>query len=626
MRKLLGALALVLVLPVLAAAAPSWTALPRTFVLFEDPAPGSARDFLRELRAAGGHASVIYPGEAAVVYAGDAQWPAVERWIAARYETAVPASRLAQLDDRRRLLAGTWNANLVMREENAARAATGHGHVHDARPPFPDAGPVPVELPAVPPRRDAPDHIPYGAQYYDTSAYMAGTVAVGVWLLESTGGAYDWTVAEETETLAGVQQGLDNWSTLDTGNAQLTWFLDAHTGVPVSDDPISYPQGDEQTWINEVMDAQGWTGANAFEKVFQYNNALRDAFETNWCYSIFLVDSDASVNQGLFSTGGYAWSYYGGPWIYMSRYSSWAYNAANYFEAVPMHETGHTFWSTDEYDNGAQQTQGYLNLPDSPNGSVICIMNQNVQTRICAPTKRQIAWLDDDSDGTMEPLDTPPDAVLAEFLPDPTPDTTPTFAGTATVTTLVNLNSNDRYSPPHAQTICTIDAVECRVDGGAWSAATPVDGTFDAYVEAFTWDAPALAPGLHVIEARAQSSRGFWTEAFGVDSLTVEGGTDAPVIAAAPELALLPVRPNPVHSGDAVVRFTLPREMAARVTVHDVGGARVRTLFDGAAEAGTRAVRWNGRDDAGRAVPAGVYLVRLESADGVRSTKVVRSR
>ncbi|MBZ0270225.1 T9SS type A sorting domain-containing protein, partial [bacterium] len=471
-----------------------------------------------------------------------------------------------------------------------------------------------------------PGHIPYGAEYYDTSAFLAGTVSVGVWLLESVGGAYDWTPAEEAQTLAGVQQGLDNWSTLDTGNAQITWFLDTHTGVPVSDDPISYPQGNEQTWINEVMDAQGWTGANAFEKVFAYNNDLRDTFETNWCYSIFMVDSDPAVNQGLFSTGGYAWSYYGGPWIWMSRYSTWAYNAANYFEAVPMHETGHTFWATDEYDNGAQQTQGYRNLPDSPNPSVICLMNQNVHTNICAPTKRQVAWRDDDSNGTMEPLDTPPDAVLDTFAPDPTPDTMPLFTGTATVTTLPNLNSNDRYSPPHDQTICTIDAVECRVDGGAWTSATPVDGTFDAYVEAFSWQAPTLAPGQHVIEARAQSSRGFWTEAFGADTLTVEGGTDAPVVAAAPELRLLPVRPNPVRGGDAAVHFVLPRETEARVTVHTVGGARVRTLFDGVAGAGTRTARWDGRDDAGRAVPAGVYLVRLQSPDGVRSTKVIRSR
>ena len=164
------------------------------------------------------------------------------------------------------------------------------------------------------------------------------------------------------------------------------------------------------------------------------------------------------------------------------------------------------------------------------------------------------------------------------------------------------------------------------MDGGAWLPATASDGTFDAYVESFTWDAPALAPGLHVVEARAQSSRGFWTEAFGVDTLTVEGGTDAPVVAVAPELALLPVRPNPVRSDEAVVRFTLPRETRARVTIHDVGGARLCTLFDGAAGAGVRTARWDGRDDAGRALPAGVYLVRLESADGVRSTKVVRSR
>jgi hypothetical protein len=53
-----------------------------------------------------------------------------------------------------------------------------------------------------------------------------------------------------------------------------------------------------------------------------------------------------------------------------------------------------------------------------------------------------------------------------------------------------------------------------------------------------------------------------------------------------------------------------------RVTVHDLAGRRVRDLGrvgDDGTETG-REVVWDGRDDAGRRVAAGVYFVRGEGA------------
>ncbi len=39
--------------------------------------------------------------------------------------------------------------------------------------------------------------------------------------------------------------------------------------------------------------------------------------------------------------------------------------------------------------------------------------------------------------------------------------------------------------------------------------------------------------------------------------------------------------------------------------------------------AGDREVRWDGRDDAGRSVPEGVYLVRLDLASETHAAKVL---
>jgi hypothetical protein len=67
-----------------------------------------------------------------------------------------------------------------------------------------------------------------------------------------------------------------------------------------------------------------------------------------------------------------------------------------------------------------------------------------------------------------------------------------------------------------------------------------------------------------------------------------------------------------VGAGTVVVRLAARGE--AELVVVDVMGRRVRTLWDGAeAAAGEHRVIWDGRDEAGRRVPSGIYWVRLRS-------------
>ena len=59
-----------------------------------------------------------------------------------------------------------------------------------------------------------------------------------------------------------------------------------------------------------------------------------------------------------------------------------------------------------------------------------------------------------------------------------------------------------------------------------------------------------------------------------------------------------------------------------------VGGVLLATDIGASAamSAGTRSATWDGRDDAGRMVPDGVYLVRLESGDRVTHGRIVLVR
>ena len=73
---------------------------------------------------------------------------------------------------------------------------------------------------------------------------------------------------------------------------------------------------------------------------------------------------------------------------------------------------------------------------------------------------------------------------------------------------------------------------------------------------------------------------------------------------------LRPPMPNPARSKVSVT-FYLPARVNANVSVYDVAGRRVRTLVEGVLSAGYHSVEWNGSDDVGGRVRAGVYFYRL---------------
>lgn len=75
--------------------------------------------------------------------------------------------------------------------------------------------------------------------------------------------------------------------------------------------------------------------------------------------------------------------------------------------------------------------------------------------------------------------------------------------------------------------------------------------------------------------------------------------------------ALLPNAPNPFNPATTIA-FELPVAAPVRLSVHALDGRLVARLADGARPAGSHRIVWHGRDDAGRSVPSGTYLYRLE--------------
>ena len=83
------------------------------------------------------------------------------------------------------------------------------------------------------------------------------------------------------------------------------------------------------------------------------------------------------------------------------------------------------------------------------------------------------------------------------------------------------------------------------------------------------------------------------------------------------------IQPNPFTTQTAI-HYTVPSEGAGvAIKLYDIRGRLVRTLVDRNQAGGVHEAAWDGRDGAGREVPAGVYFVRASSADETVTRKVL---
>jgi len=101
---------------------------------------------------------------------------------------------------------------------------------------------------------------------------------------------------------------------------------------------------------------------------------------------------------------------------------------------------------------------------------------------------------------------------------------------------------------------------------------------------------------------------------------TVEQDPSLPVLPG-PAGRLYPVRPNPFND-EADIRFALDQATETEISIFDLGGRRIRTLLRGLMSAGEHTSTWDGRDDSGVALTAGIYFYRIETNGYVETRKL----
>jgi len=95
------------------------------------------------------------------------------------------------------------------------------------------------------------------------------------------------------------------------------------------------------------------------------------------------------------------------------------------------------------------------------------------------------------------------------------------------------------------------------------------------------------------------------------------------VVTAPDRIVLAQNVPNPFNPL-TTIRLSVPHPgERVTLTVYDVSGRRVITLLNGELVSGVRAVQWDGRNDQGAGVAAGIYFYRLHAGDQDLTRKMV---
>ncbi len=118
-----------------------------------------------------------------------------------------------------------------------------------------------------------------------------------------------------------------------------------------------------------------------------------------------------------------------------------------------------------------------------------------------------------------------------------------------------------------------------------------------------------------------------WDDDNSNDEVSITIGYGSDVVAAPP--AIFASTPRPIRNpfrGQAELRFSLVRESDIRLEIFDIAGRKIATPAAGTRGTGEQILRWNGHDESGHELPAGLYLYRVLSQYRSHSGKLLKLR
>ena len=145
------------------------------------------------------------------------------------------------------------------------------------------------------------------------------------------------------------------------------------------------------------------------------------------------------------------------------------------------------------------------------------------------------------------------------------------------------------------------------------------DGT-QAYVTS------SFSNEIHIVDAVRDSVVGHYATGQNPRGIALTQPVWPPIVAQRPtHFALAPAFPNPFN-GSTQITYTLAAETPVELRIYNALGQAVRTLLRQQREAGTHQIYWDGRDDQGRALASGTYLLIMRAGAVRQTTKMLLLR
>jgi len=180
----------------------------------------------------------------------------------------------------------------------------------------------------------------------------------------------------------------------------------------------------------------------------------------------------------------------------------------------------------------------------------------------------------------------------------------------------IGSNVNLQWTDPAGYTPTSYDMAFSADGGNTW---VPVfTGRTDRH---FQWTVPAWSTEngmLELVAVDAVGPMGVWLQ----EEIEILPGTTGITQDLPKTFALKFAGQNPAK-GRGDVELALPTASNVDVRIHDIRGAVVRRLADGRLDAGVHRLPWDGRDEGGHRVPAGVYFVSAAAGGNRGNVRVV---
>ncbi len=148
------------------------------------------------------------------------------------------------------------------------------------------------------------------------------------------------------------------------------------------------------------------------------------------------------------------------------------------------------------------------------------------------------------------------------------------------------------------------------------TAGSPASGAFYQYIDA------APENGNNYYKLQEVSLDGSVTMSDPISVLVTGVGEKQNAF---PERFSLENYPNPFNP-ETRIAYTIPRREHVKLQVYDLNGRLIKQLVDADQEAGAYHAVWNGRDEEGKAVSSGIYILRLSTGSSALNKRMTLLR